>query len=373
MPVADGLPPDPKEKRMSDFFDQLQVFSERVLPGLGVPKSTDYPWTESPWTYGTFTGGGPTGATLHFTAGPTLGRAVRWFMDPKHKSKASAQVVVDRGWPNGMREQAEDLPLIYNLPTMVVQCLPPDMTAWHAGKKWFNQRHYGVEIVNPGELRMHGTGWAYWPEDWTTPYQPQIEPVAMCDKWWEPYPVDQLLTVVRVLREVQALRPEPWRQVEILGHEQIKENKNDPGPLFPLHDIRRALREAIDPKLYQWVNHYSNDSRYQEFVRDGIVMAWGQEVLKRPTYDVKVLWGDFMTNLTIGLLKAGTDFAPLGKAALAVLGYEVSDVTQARMTSDDVASVEMFQRMADLSVDGDPGPKTREAIVNRILDRGYGS
>ena len=346
----------------TDFFSQLKVFSERVFESMGIKER------ESQWTYGLFPSGSPVGAILHFTAGDSIYGAARWFMQKAFESKASAQVIVGRGWVEKAREHAKDLELVRSLPCMVLQCLPPTHTAWHAGSWWFNHRHYGIEIVNPGEIRKGPDGgWVTWPNDWTTKYEPHEPIVEASGRFWEPYHPDQFLTVVEILRRRRELYRTQIDPTQIVGHEQIRSAKTDPGPLFPVEDIRKAVFEAADIKVYRWFELYSLDRLYMPKLRDAWVREWvAQEFAGKVVANP---WQEFDMTLNLHLLKVGTEFGALGKLGLRMLGYRVSDGGE--LSEIDRSSVKLFQRMADIQVDGDPGLQTRKALIHRLSQWEY--
>lgn len=350
------------------FYSQLRIFSERVFKSLGIMEK------ETPWTYGQFAPFQPIGAVLHFTAGNIPERAIRWFMLKKHAARASAHVVVLDDWPETWKQFANDLPMVKVLETAVVQCMPPTHTTWHA--TWTNRTHYGIEMVNAGEVRQdEDSSWVYWPNDWKEVWKSEKQPVKMNGKFWEPYTFNQVLTVVRILRYLRQFRAGEIIKHEIIGHENVAENKSDPGPLFPIHDVRLAVYEDIEPNLYQWFTHLFNDDRYMEFYRDGIALEWlrssSAPVQSERTVAAIEAWGKLIQALRTKLQASGAGFGALGKAGLKVLGYHVSNVVDEDLTYSDKGSVKSFQRMMGLEIDGDPGPRTRAALLARIEMLGF--
>ncbi len=366
---------------MTDFFDQLSEFSQRVFQSLGIDE------TECPWTSGPFRGGHPKGAVLHYTAGNNIDKTLRWFMKRKYNARSSAHAVVADGWPEGMRELAADLPLINSLPAMVVQCVPPDQIAWHA--TWTNSFCYGVEAVNVGELRRLPDGtWvshhkiSEQAREWTMPWEHETkEPMRLFGRHWEPWTAEQLHTIAIMLWEVQTLhgtlRPE-W----VLGHENVQgmrtlrsetgvrlpfgTDKRDPGPGFPLEAVRRAISYSGDTRpTWNHAARIESEPRFGEKIRTKWIQQWWRPA-ERPPGDA--IWSHFRESLPGFVDSPG--FGEFGKLCLRILGYHISSNT-ADLTEVDLESVWIFQRMMGLETDKQPGPKTRRAIVSRLADRGF--
>ncbi|MCK4857370.1 MAG: N-acetylmuramoyl-L-alanine amidase [candidate division Zixibacteria bacterium] len=358
---------------MTDFFDQLTEFSRRVFRVLDIGETT------SPWTSGQFRDGRPIGAVLHYTAGNDIDKTLAWFME--YQSRTSAHVVVADGWPEGRRELCENLPLIHALPAMVVQCVPPDRVAWHA--TWANTRCYGIEAVNMGELRRLPDGtFVSWhrgapgASEWTRPWEhPSKKPLELFGRWWEPWTPDQLQAIAIVLHEVQEsqgmIKP-AW----ILGHENMQgehtlryttgmrvalgTDKRDPGPAFPLEVIRETVLESV-PMIF------STNPLFGFVSRSRWIQEWYESV---KSTGEEMLWGEFYESLSNFV--DGPGFGSLGKLCLRILGYHISNVTTDDLTEEDLDSVWIFQRMMGLETDRQPGPKTRRALVERLVDRGLG-
>jgi len=333
-------------------FTQLQTFSERVFDSLGIKERT------SPWQGQEFQHTKPMGAILHYTAGSSVERALRWFMEEHRESASSAHVVVADGWPEGWRELAADLPAVIDFPAAVVQCVPPSVRAWHAG--WANSTCYGIEMVNAGELRLAGDGgFCWWPDNWTRPWAAQGSvpkvPVRAFGRYWEPYTNNQVETVIWLLRAVRALHG-PMERHMILGHEHVSKDKRDPGPLFPIHRVRAAA--ILGPGAW-------GTGTQRDVLTTGLC---GEERDKD--------WGPFINGGFAGDPRwAGADaawsFSVKGREMMSLLGYHMSEYPKRWLAPEEIPSVETFQRMMGLDVDGIPGPRTRAALVERYKDRGF--
>lgn len=337
-------------KQVVDFFDQLHEFSVRYFQKNGISE------TETPWTYGEFKTEFPIGAIIHFTAGTTSIGAVRWFMHRRLAARVSAHVVIDPGWPDGCKELARGLPAIEVLPTMVVQCQHPNKTAWHA--RYVNTMCHGLELVNPGEIRKRQGRWVTWPNGWTREWVSSVDPVFSQGKYWASYSWDQVLSTLIVLSYLHNLPYSHYRKQWVLGHEQVQQNKSDPGPLFPLEGIRETLFDYS----YDWFGAYNGDQFYHRWRQKKIAQEWAQ------IEDMNLAWAKFMAAILSTFENA--EFGALGKTALRMLGYAMSPLSCGVLHSD-IVSIQRFQKMMKLKVDGMPGPITRRGILERMGMKGF--
>jgi N-acetylmuramoyl-L-alanine amidase len=174
---------------------------------------------------------------FHFTAGRSAESSVAWLCNPD--AKASAHLVVGRDGG-------------------ITQLAPFRIKTWHAGKSsWaglngLNQYSIGIEMDNAGKLTkvgdkyQAGFGAAY----------PESEVVRARHKderdegFWHAYTEAQ---IDRAL-ELAKLLVKTYNLADILGHEDIAPGRKvDPGPAFPLTNIRAAAcgQLEVDEELYQ--------------------------------------------------------------------------------------------------------------------------
>ena len=112
--------------------NSIFVINEHIVTGEGVS------FTHSPNTSGLFEKGIPDTIVIHFTAGSSLTSSVNVLTDPD--SGVSAHFAVGR---NGN----------------IVQMLPTNKVAWHAGESHFegrsglNKYSIGIELDNAGQLK----------------------------------------------------------------------------------------------------------------------------------------------------------------------------------------------------------------------------
>ena len=362
-----------------EFFTQLAQFSRRVFEFLGLPNAV------SPWVTPAFPAGQPTGAVLHFTGSRDAYSSALWFMRAELRSNVSAHVIIAPDWPVETRERfGAGLSLIQALPTMVLQCVPPDQMAWHA--TWCNDRSIGLELVNWGEVRWDpAIGWVVYPKQWTQRYYARgaASPQRAWGRCWEPYPAEQVHCAVEMLRWYRRRREGAVREQWVLGHEQVQGaatgktggDKRDPGPLFPLQDVRAAAFSDEGVECAGWLRRYREDPQYTAKLRAGMVLDWylahtagavadqrtGEEAQKRlvrAVYEMSAapLWEQ--------------SFGALGKLCLALLGYHIPRPCDPVLGAADVEAIRVFQRMAGIRGDGKPGYVTRHEVFSRLTDRG---
>lgn len=366
---------------MQEFFDQLQVFSERYFDHIGVVERS------TPWSPSNYTTGGPRGAIIHYTADNELARVVKWFMREKYNANASANVVVaDCKYPE-LDVLFEDLPLIKELPVTVVQCQPPNKPTWHA--TWASHQTYGIEALNVGELRnaeVNGGYVSHWRRDhdpdepeWSMPWShPTKIPAVGWYRSWEPYTTGQIIAIITLLRHLRSMYfLEPaW----VLGHECVqsvhtgksRNDKRDPGPLMPMRDIRECVFDDKGAEsTADWIKAYEERPDYCDLQRSTLVRGWAAMeagmLPELPAEDVSMV--QFRVKVRELITDGKSPFAPVGNLALALLGYHIPAI-RAEMHDVDKSAVRIFQRMAGLQVDGVAGPVTRTALEARLYDRG---
>ena len=128
----------------------------------------------------------------------------------------------------------------------VVQFLPFDKIAFHAGYSWWerdsslNRFSIGIELDNAGFLKESSEGWKR--KNTLIPN----EKVKLATHWresrdrgWEKFTKAQLQVTLDIVR---ALKERYGSIVEILGHDEVNlRERLDPGPLFPMERFRKKL------------------------------------------------------------------------------------------------------------------------------------
>lgn len=364
---------DNNEKHATQFFDQLEEFSNRyVLDELNLRRSL------SPWGKSTLE---PQGAILHFTADEDIHRVLRWFLEKRHGARVSAHAVIADRRMGSHDSLAADLPLVQELPTTIIQVRRADTEAWHA--TWANGVCYGIENVNAGPLKMKTSvvrgrpevvfsTWRprdrsspEWTSRWSSSYK---EATLLHGKWWAPYTAAQIRSNVILLRYVEQ-RFRSLRRAWILGHEQVQKNKQDPGPAFPLEGIREAMFDDWTPiQRYDWYRLYEVDPKYGKTMADGIILECVRKMgTDNPNPSVFSAWTRFWS--AVKALPVKAEFGVVGKTALRLLGYYMQSLDDS-LDTDELNSVWLFQKMMGLRTDSKPGPITKGALLERLASRG---
>ncbi|MGQ1891246.1 N-acetylmuramoyl-L-alanine amidase [Thermophagus sp. OGC60D27] len=172
-----------------------------------------------------FRDGLPDTVVIHYTGGNSLESSVKWLQNPV--SKASAHLVVGK--------KGE-----------IVQLIPFNQKAWHAGKsEWngrknLNQFSIGIEIDNAGLLEKRADGfYTFWGK------RIDNSQVVLAshkhdkrEQAWEAFTEKQIVTVEMIILELKKHYPIK----EIVGHDDIAPGRKiDPGPAFPFQKIKNRL------------------------------------------------------------------------------------------------------------------------------------
>lgn len=161
---------------------------------------------------------------FHYTAGSSAEGSVRWLTSPE--ARASAHLVVGRDGS-------------------VTQLAPFNVQTWHAGvSNWqglrgLNAHSIGVELDNAGLFKPAGDRY----QAWFGRLYPKSEAVLLQHKhhvqaaWWHLFTAPQL----QVALSLAVLLVREYGLSDVLGHDDIAPGrKQDPGPAFPLDEIRSA-------------------------------------------------------------------------------------------------------------------------------------
>jgi N-acetylmuramoyl-L-alanine amidase len=164
----------------------------------------------------------------HYTAGPNLDGAVAWLCNPA--AAASAHFVIGRDGK-------------------IVQLVNLSRAAWHAGNANVgNGESIGVELVNPGIVRVVGDDWVY--DEGTPPkatkwkQDSDQDPLWRILRWpdgtfkiayWPVYTPAQVSAMKLLVSMIERTIYKDATK-DMRGHEDIAlpvGRKTDPGPMFP--------------------------------------------------------------------------------------------------------------------------------------------
>jgi hypothetical protein len=203
---------------------------------------------------------------------------------------------------------------------------------------------------------------------WNIPYK---TPVQLYGKWWEPYTREQLevnVQLLRALHELFGTLRKPW----IIGHESFQKNKSDPGPSFPITGLRETVFAQVPN--WDWLNYWAGDYKWGQSWRDGVVLDWAKFMSGdsgEHNITPEIAWTRFLSAVKALPAKKDLAFGVTGKAGLRLLGYHVTDPFNGLFDTDELATLWIFQKMMGLATDCDPGPSTRQALIDRLEDRGF--
>ncbi|APD90830.1 N-acetylmuramoyl-L-alanine amidase [Alteromonas mediterranea] len=183
-------------------------------------------FTASPNTSGAFKTGAPDTIVIHFTAGSSLDSSVNVLTNAE--SGVSAHFALGR---NGD----------------IVQMLPTNKIGWHAGKSHYkgrsglNRYSIGIELDNAGQLKPRGGG-TY--ESWFGNVYGESEVIAAQHPnqsvlgYWHKYTDIQIASTISLCKVLC----EHYPISVVVGHDEIAPSRKvDPGPAFPMHQIREQV------------------------------------------------------------------------------------------------------------------------------------
>jgi len=164
---------------------------------------------------------------MHYTAGSSALAAINMLRDDQATNRVSAHLVISRTGE-------------------VTQLVPFDRVAWHAGVSyWENERDInrlsiGIEMDNEGYYRQID---GVWVSTFGTPaseddLEQLTHPKHEAPLGWRKFPPIQWQTALEICRALRVAFPGIQ---EVLGHEDVHQDKVDPGPAFRLDEFRAAL------------------------------------------------------------------------------------------------------------------------------------
>ncbi len=287
----------------------------------------------------------PIGICDHFTADVSLTGTLKWFSSkewpqqqgPAKVAGASAAFVIDLdGTP---------------------YCL---IDFWNGKADWhepqLNGLCVGIEHVNAGELRRQLDGtFTMWQNGWQKKYplDAELPPLRVPNGWrgasyMMPYTREQVITNLVIKRAFCCAYEAVARPEMFVDHATYRDDKKDMGPHWPLSTLRNAAfsREPLDK--YVFLHAYTP---IQHAKLDAIDQSDLDLIAQTQTTDLPLDLNDFPSQNAMLLWV---------QLALHELGYVVDQTGKpSKQTTD---AVKRFQAVNNLTVDGVPGPKTREKL-----------
>lgn len=134
----------------------------------------------------------------------------------------------------------------------ITQMVPFNIQAGHAGetatwrgKKGVNGFSVGIEINNPGPLSLGDDG--VFRDVHKRPWKGEVLSCAHGRpgfpwKHWARYTDEEIAAVTALMLAIK----ERYGIVDVVGHDEIRKDKSDPGPAFPMEQVRALVfqREA---------------------------------------------------------------------------------------------------------------------------------
>lgn len=207
-------------------FQHLPASSQQLAITDHLLKGEDVSFSPSPNSSGEFPSGLPDTIVIHFTAGSSLSSSVGVMTNADNK--VSAHMAIGRTGE-------------------LVQMLPFNTIAWHAGKSYWkgrtglNKYAIGIELDNAGQLTANDEGdYMSWfggvyksKHVFKGVHRNQVSP-----SYWHRYTEAQIMRTFALCQ----LLCQHYNIHTIVGHEEIApERKIDPGPAFPLDKLRMRL------------------------------------------------------------------------------------------------------------------------------------
>lgn len=240
-----------------EILNQLLSYTRDKSRLMGVPFEQGRRNHSGPWRQGA-----PYGAITHYTAsnmavGPKrpLGRlpVLHNRFARGGRQRVGVQFIIWDRLEERFEEFRSRYDLLANDMPGEVSFFGDDLAFWHAS--WCNRHCYGIEIRNSGRL-LKKNGVFFWGQQ----RHRGRTPVRIGNTYWEPYTASQMAATLWVHRLMATIHPiEP---VWFLGHVHITATRRDPGPHFPIHEMREyALGDGRDVPLDEvpFLEEFSED------------------------------------------------------------------------------------------------------------------
>ncbi len=169
------------------------------------------------------------GIIIHYTAGASTESSVAYLSNPN--VKVSAHIVIS--------------PLGH-----IYQLVPFNIQSWHAGKSEYmgdsnlNKYSIGIELANYGKLKKERGKFFTW-------FKQEVPPQFVAtivqnnqSTYWNSYSFLQLQRAYYLCQHIINHYPIQY----IVGHSDINNNKQDPGPCFPIKTFQKLCHNTTTIK-----------------------------------------------------------------------------------------------------------------------------
>jgi len=301
--------------------------------------------------------GKPLGICDHFTAGDTTVDTLKWFSSYDQWSIKQKDGSIVHKYAGASSE------FVIGLDGEIFLLIPfwEGKSSWH--EPTLNGRCLGIEHTNVGELRKVNNKFVFWPGDWSKPYKlySELPPIALASPWrgafyMMPYTRQQLVSNLLIKRALVCMYSD-MNPSFFVGHSDFRDDKLDPGPLFPLKELRKFAFESKPFSEYAFFNSYTpvGTAVLDAFDSNDLNVLYNDAVLVQAPIDMEfdtkqdlILW----VQINLKKLKYNTTIDGL-------------------ISSVYIEAVRLFQSEHSLVKDGIAGPITRAKLQEVITSKGF--
>lgn len=341
------------------IYPLLKTASETILQRLGcqpeptLPVNRTKKWAE------------PRGICYHYTGGPSGVRTAQWFNHPDWgNSQSSAHVLifdrltddlVGRNWANLIPEEVR---YFFPVPTLILS----DWSRATWCSNWANgyclgveNRNVGYNVAPRGEHSIPG----------------KVPWISSLGANYEPYTREQIVCNISIGQLFKAFFP-GFNPDYVLGHHGVWAEKSDPGPHFPLIHVRQAIVDnVVDFKGLPWISLLPHAPHIPD---SNTATEWSHSKDKRDTACVP------LAALADSLDLEGLESDEMNqwlRSGFLSLGYNAGEGLTPEKTrlftwffQQSTKAYEGVPRKKSrmLTIDGVPGPVTRQVMFQRLID-----
>jgi N-acetyl-anhydromuramyl-L-alanine amidase AmpD len=232
------------QKTAIAIYKELKQISEKILEKFFCLPEPSYPKQRTTsWQHGK-----PVGIVYHYTGGSSGLNAIRWANDARCKNSESSWhvTILDRNSKDPLGKAwtlfaSEAIKALFPVPTII-------MASWSKGTwhgNWTCDSTIGIENRNGGYSLKP-----------VVLQRLRKKPFVFGKRSYEPYTREQLICNINIGRLVQAYFGQTLNPGLILPHSAVWATKNDPGPNFPIHQIRELVLNDEPVNTEIWLEDY---------------------------------------------------------------------------------------------------------------------